>query len=143
MKELIISKTPDSAEIFFVTEINNPEIKWEEAGSEFYLNGKLYDIVKTKNITGRVFLFCLNDEKESKLFLDYAKAIKSQTDNSNGKNKFNIKPYVIDYFFNQHEKIISFTHCIQKRYMPFDSGIYSFFLVVDSPPPRSDFYYIV
>ena len=62
---------------------NKQKIFWEEEGKEFFYNGEMFDIIKTKNIAGKVMLFCLNDKKEKELIEKYYNI----TENNSSKDK--------------------------------------------------------
>ena len=49
---------------FFVNDLKN--VDWTD-DNEFTLNGKMYDLVKTKMINGQIIYYCLQDDKETKI----------------------------------------------------------------------------
>jgi len=66
---------------------NNPAIKWEEAGKEFYLNGTFYDVVNTKKINGETWYYCINDKMESQLYKNYTASLKSSNETLPASNQ--------------------------------------------------------
>ena len=76
--------------------------KWEEEGREFWLNGKLYDVVRQEQSNGITYLYCLSDVKEEQVVKDQAK-ITSHNTNSNGKNSKAIKFGIPDFIVVSNE----------------------------------------
>jgi hypothetical protein len=67
---------------------NKKEILWED-DAEFTLRENLYDVVYREKINGDVFLYCLDDKKETQLVSNYLKTTKeNSTDKKNNKNNF-------------------------------------------------------
>ena len=64
MNKEYLSSLPDE---MLVVVSSNEKIQWEEEGHEFYLNGTLHDVVKTKTIEGVDYYYAVNDEQENSL----------------------------------------------------------------------------
>ena len=82
---------------------NKQAIYWEEEGKEFFLNGEIYDLVKTKNVAGKIYFYCINDEKENELINQYNSRVKNNSSTEkNIKNTFDnsFPPYLIINFAN-------------------------------------------
>ena len=80
---------------------NKQAIYWEEEGEEFFFNGEIYDLVKTKNVAGKVYLYCINDEKENELINQYNSSVKNNSSTEkNIKSTFDnsFSPYLITNF---------------------------------------------
>ena len=78
-------------------EISN-KIHWEENGKEFWLNNKLYDVVKQKHVNGKSYLYCLADEKEEQIVHKQVELTKGNA-NYPAKNsktsRFNIPDFIL------------------------------------------------
>lgn len=62
-----IASLPDSRfEAISLEEVNTSG-KWEEAGEEFSLRDQMYDVIRQRKIKGKIWLYCLDDERESQL----------------------------------------------------------------------------
>ncbi len=106
VREEIIAGVPDR----YLEKIEyNSDIKWEEEGKEFNLKDEFYDVVRIKEINGKKILYCLNDKNEEQLVRNFAKSIKSSTDNERGKNnKHYFKFHLVDqYIINLISAILS------------------------------------
>lgn len=93
---------------------NNNKIFWEEEGKEFFFKGEMYDLVKTKSIKGKVFFYCINDEKEKELTDNFNSINKknSGTDKK-AKNTFenSISPYILIPLFILYPFNLSISKC--------------------------------
>lgn len=99
IKEKILRQLKDDElEIISLTD-NYNKIYWEEEGKEFFYNGAMYDVVKTKTINNKVMLYCINDKKEKNLIDDYNLITKhNSSSDKKGKNTFDssVNLFVID-----------------------------------------------
>ena len=80
---------------------NKQAIYWEEEGEEFFFNGEIYDLVKTKNVAGKLYVYCINDEKENELIDQYNGSVKNNSSTErNIKSTFDnsFSPYLITNF---------------------------------------------
>ena len=88
---------------------NSQEIKWEEAGKEFYYGGTFYDVVKTEKINGVTWYFCINDKMQTKLYNQYAKTIQSETTHlPNQKETKRHLKFSLSYFLVDSYLILTF-----------------------------------
>ena len=62
------------------------EIDWKEIDKEFYLNGTLYDVVKTKIDGTNQVIYCISDEKETEIYSEILQMSKTQKDELPIKN---------------------------------------------------------
>jgi len=113
----------------------NPGIVWEEEGSEFSLNGEMYDVVKTTVVNGKKLLFCINDKKEKALVDQYNLATK-------GNSSSDRKSRNIDTPFNLFVNIVEddlqhFTVFQPNLYSSFDSRLPRNVMDQVSPPPKA------
>lgn len=130
---------PESSLQIIVAEEHAKALQWEEEGKEFLLYGELYDVAKIKMVNGKTLLYCLNDKNEEKLLHEFAKAIKSATNNSdNNKNtKSNYKFQLSDYyFFKATEKAAVIITSAVCQHLFFISSLTSSVKEVNAPPPR-------
>jgi hypothetical protein len=72
---------------------DNNDLSWEEEGSEFTYQDKLYDVVRTKTEQGKKVYYALNDRKEKKLVDQFSRNMKPGHDNADGtkSGKYSIK----------------------------------------------------
>ena len=88
---------------------NSQEIKWEEKGREFYLQGTFYDIVKTEKVNGVIWYYCINDHMQTKLYNQYAKTIHSETTHlPNQKETKQHLKFSLSYFLVDSYSIFTF-----------------------------------
>ena len=71
-KERMLNVINDDSTILIVldkSQINDQKCKifWEKDESELKYNGKLYDVIHSKEINGKVYLYCWNDIEEEEL----------------------------------------------------------------------------
>jgi len=130
----IISGVPDRyLEIIQV----NDDIKWEEEGKEFVLNGTYYDVIRIKVKNGKTFLYCLNDEHEEELMHKFALAVKDAADNEKRKNhKITIYSPLLHLQVSSACWAFSFGSKQQPDFYYFKSEISSCYKEIIIPPPR-------
>jgi hypothetical protein len=76
---------------------NSDSFSWEKAGKEFYLNGKLYDVLSAKSTDGGWSYNCVLDNKENELLASYNKIKDSRKQTESATNDI-LKRNVIKYF---------------------------------------------
>jgi hypothetical protein len=108
------------------------EMEWEEEGKEFYFEGHMYDVVKTKLLDGKTVYYCINDTKEKQLLDHLVNIVKSSR--GNGKRQL-IKFHVIDSELPQMETIIS-PVCLKERYITLTPRLIFSATEIPLPPPR-------
>ena len=79
IKAQVHKNLADSALIVVDYSTNKSKIFWEDEGREFFFKGEMYDLVKTKSIDGKIFLYCINDEKEKDLINVYNDVTKNNS----------------------------------------------------------------
>jgi hypothetical protein len=139
VKEQLKRALPESTYQVIIMENEGKAIKWEEVGKEFSLHGEMYDVAKIKKVNGQTFLYCLNDKKESQILKDFAKAIKSSTDNNstnkNSKSGFKFQQSVYNFVELQQNKIDLF-FIKQHQFPHITSRLLTVEKEVLAPPPR-------
>lgn len=116
VKQQLLCALPESSLQIFAAD--NKNIVWEEAGKEFNIDGKMYDVAYIKTINNQKYLYCLSDADETILLNNFAKAINHKTSNKyqkDGKDsiKFqtlfskNIEPLITNCFFINNKKTFS------------------------------------
>ncbi len=79
-------------------------INWEKKNKEFFYQGKLFDIVKKKELQNSIIFYCIDDKKEIELFADLDEHIDmfvaSQNSKSNSSSKKLTNHVVKIYFSN-------------------------------------------
>jgi len=122
---------------------NYQDIKWEEEGKEFLLNGQLYDVAKKETKNGKTILYCLNDKKEEQLLNDMAKQVKSDANNSSGNKdgKHTIKFQLSD-FISIIPKILSEIFSLApQKYQEYIATVPTVIKKVNTPPPDNNLYF--
>jgi hypothetical protein len=110
------------------------DLKWEETGKEFYLHGELFDVVKTRELNGKTFYYCLNDLKENQLNNIFDKIIQSGNGSPKG-NKFTIKFQLSDFTIPAGPLMKTAPISFQEKYFkPDDEVISTPAAVIPSPP---------
>lgn len=138
VKAQLLANIPESSLQVIETDLNNPQISWQENEKEFSLDGELYDVVKIKKTGGKAFIYCLNDQKEKELIHGFSKAIRSQTDNNSGgkSGKYSLKFQISDFTVKQLDNIPVFNSYRKVHYCSFDATVLSSSKEVNAPPPR-------
>lgn len=138
MKAQLFANLPESSLESIVLENNEAHIIWKDDGKEFYLNGELYDLVKTKDLNGKTILYSINDGKEKQILNEFAKTLRSQNDDGigNKSGKHSIKFQVSEFtgFAEQPESIIHSTTISQ--FISYKVSLISSLLEITSPPPK-------
>ena len=140
VKEHLKELLPKPALQVIIAEDFTNTIKWQEEGKEFILHGELYDVAEIKIINGKTLLYCINDKKEEKVLDQFAKAIKSSSDNNgsnktgNGSYKFQLSDY---YFFNNTQKMPPVNFNTSNKYLFFISCLTASVNEVNTPPPKA------
>lgn len=117
---------------------NGKEIKWEETGKEFYLEGVFYDVVTTKNINGETWYFCINDKMESQLYNKYTTSFNANTATlpSNKQGKQCIK-FSLSYFIIENNTVPAFLQLLNNNHFNvIVQDLNTMALKVTAPPPR-------
>jgi hypothetical protein len=58
--------------------------KWDKKDEIFTLNGVMYDVSNKKTVDGKVYLYCIKEEKEMEILFDLT--LKISSDDYNGKH---------------------------------------------------------
>lgn len=105
---------------------------------EFIYRNEMYDLVKKESTSTGIILYCINDKKE-KLLLESTKENVSRNHEQNNSTNRSIS--VVKNIIKEAcpENISCHYHPVisQKNYFESSFGLYSTFLPVDSPPPKS------
>jgi len=136
MRRRILEGIPDS---YLLVIEKTDDIEWVEKGRELMLDDELYDVVKTKTVKDKTYLYCVNDEEETQLIKKFSKAVKSRNHSSSGGKtakhvlKFQAKtpPSLFIRLMSRMDLTI-----IQKSRGP-EPRILSTYIEVTSPPPRA------
>ena len=121
-----------------VLEENIADIRWEEDGNEFYLNGKLYDVASIEKQNGKTLIHCICDKEESQLATDVAKAVASANDKTTGKeSKHIVKFQLSDYVLQTIDRTAYSINAPSTAYIDFDVAIFPSSRAVDTDPPRA------
>lgn len=79
IKELLHKNVADELLTIIDFTTKKEKIYWEEEGKEFFYEGEMYDLVKTKNENEKTFFYCINDKKEKELINNYNAATKNNS----------------------------------------------------------------
>lgn len=83
VEELLHKTIADDELIIIDFTTNKEKVYWQEEGKEFFFEGDMYDLVKTKNENEKIFFYCINDKKEKELINNY----NAETKNNSSKDK--------------------------------------------------------
>lgn len=133
VKEKIFRQIKD--EELEIISVNNQKIYWEEEGKEFFLNGKMYDVVKTKTVNGMVMLYCINDKKE-KAYIDNYNSITKNNSSSDKKGKNFFDNSLILFVDNSEKNIDINFEIAANKFFAFDSFLSENVSDKVSPPPK-------
>jgi len=111
------------------------QITWKEDGKEFFLDGELFDIVKTEKVGAKSFYYVLNDKAEKELDTEFNKILKShQNDTKNSRLDLKI---LLAVFTLQSEPAIVFgIDANGITYFNRDSGVINLPRNIIPNPPR-------
>ena len=112
------------------------EIVWEEEGKEFFYNKKMYDVIRTDTTDGKVFLYCINDEKEKNLISQNIET--AATNNTPGKKSGISKIVLPLLFFEEQHCISSDLSLIEQKCVEYKSTLHTGKEENESPPPRTN-----
>lgn len=66
----------DDLTLIIVQNNDLTSIQWIEHGKEFSYHNEMFDVVKTKSLNNKIYLYCLNDKKEQQLLTSLTKSNK-------------------------------------------------------------------
>ena len=141
IKKQIITGLPEhQLKIFKFSENENAftskEIKWVEK-NEFIFEGKMYDVVKVKNVCDEKWFYCFEDTKETALVLHLDQIQKDLLSNPLEKNCTNLlvqlltTPFEIHTFHTAANMAASSIKTIHYIF-----GLKTWISIPNSPPPR-------
>jgi hypothetical protein len=134
-RQLLASSLHESEMDIFVLQEYQDKLTWEEEGKEFYLDGEMYDVVKTKEQGGQIILYCLKDTREKQLLEHLVKLVKDNRKNSRtGKI---IKAQVNNYEALVIDIKLALPISHKKQYACFTSPLYSSVKEIHVPPPKA------
>lgn len=133
-REQIMAGLPDDQLQLVILEDNAAAIRWEEAGKEFWLGKQIYDVVRTRNVDGKTYLYCLNDSKEKSI----AEHKQQATQSANGKAaksafKFQLPDIIITSVEGTRYTPVTRT----TLFIPGAAPILSVVTELAGPPPRA------
>ena len=128
----IISALPLSS-LERIEETNN--LTWKETGKEFFLDGELYDIVKTEIVGTKKFYYVLKDEAEKKLVTEFNHVLKSHQNNSR-QSRLDLKIQLAVFTFPSEPSIDFSISPEEIKYFVKDSDIISLPRNIIPNPPR-------
>lgn len=133
-RQLLASSLHESEMDIFVLQEFNDKLQWEEEGREFYFEGEMYDVVRTKEQNGKTVLYCLKDKKEKELLDHLVKLVKDNRKNSrSGKT---IKIPVNTYEAPVTDIKLGLTLQHKQQYVCFASPLFSSVKEIHGPPPK-------
>jgi hypothetical protein len=133
-RQLLANSLHESEMDIFVLEEYKDKIKWEEDGKEFYLDGEMYDVVRTREHGGKTVLYCLKDTKEQELLNHLVKLVKDTRKNSrSGKI---IKAPVNTYEAPITDINLGLTLPHSRHYVCFTTPLHSSVKEILAPPPK-------
>lgn len=135
MKEKIAEYHDEKNLICISYSDNAKEIVWEREGKEFFFKTRLYDIVRTENIKGKVFFYCVNDEKEHKLITQNNETAKT---NSTQSEKSGVSKIELPIMFFAEGDCKSYVSSRKEKItILFKSKLHESNEDLESPPPKT------
>lgn len=134
-KEIEKSLSDDQLETIIVpVEYLDYVISWTRKGKEFIYNKKMYDVVRKKENSGNVIFYCLNDEKEEKLFANLDQL--TTKNNSHNKRLKNILTSKITNYYCEEYGIYN-SAFKSESLKPWNTHSYKIIdKEIESPPPK-------
>jgi hypothetical protein len=119
---------------------NEKNMHWYEAGEEFNLHGKMYDIVQTEIRNGETIYHCVDDTEEAKLFAQLDELVNQNLANDNsasGKTARNL----LKHFSEVYIPALRFDLLIipaekQISYKPYLENALAYLPKKLTPPPQ-------
>lgn len=116
---------------------DNENIRWEEAGEEFSLNGEWYDVVTSKKSGGKTLLYCLNDKKEERLLQTFTNTIALTSGHEKGKSdQYAFKFHITDQYIISATQTLPPAHFTKTYHTCVKAALSSSFPEIYIPPPR-------
>ena len=120
-------------------DLNKNDIKWEEEGKEFSLNGQLYDVAKIVAKDGKNLIYCLNDIKEEQLLEKYSKNVDSASGQRSEKSGGDhiIKFQLSDCLVFNDQLLNRLPETVPQQYFVFNDKAIASYKEITAPPPRT------
>lgn len=134
MERELLAQIPESSFEVIVAEDVADKMEWEEKGKEFYLDGEMYDVAKTKIKNGKTYLYCLNDKKEKQILNELSKAVDGNHNTKQQKNT--LKSPLPDLVCMSSEEELSI-FSVPSAYSLFNVTLTSSFEEICMPPPKA------
>jgi len=134
----LLAEIPESSMKIFDAEANKHDIIWQEEGKEFLLQGKMYDVAKTKIVDGKTYHYCVSDIKEDQVLQNRSNAVRSGLEQNPGNN-FNHN--TVKFLMNEctvacRDNALAPTKVVAEVYAPLIVSICSTVKKVNTPPPN-------
>jgi len=112
--------------------------KWEEAGRECWFHDHLYDVIRRKDIDGRAFLFCIDDEREAPLIRQSSEVTRVNLDHPGQKANHHSMGKMGDILIEAGLIAVRPVPCVPGHTLSFDENILPFlYAEIVVPPPRA------
>ncbi|MCF8306105.1 MAG: hypothetical protein K9G57_10670 [Ignavibacteriales bacterium] len=138
IKGMIKTGVPEQ-ELHEITFMKGENPDWIREGKEFRLNDQLFDIVKSRKISGGIIYQCINDKEESRLFQNLDRLVAQELANDGsaaGKSaKLIAKVFSQNYFPEEPFKIVV-PESGQEEFLQIQENYKSIFRSIKTPPPR-------
>jgi hypothetical protein len=114
------------------------QLNWVRLDDEFQLEHEMFDVVRKEQKNDSVFLFCINDKQEARLFAGLAEIFKRSAD-SNAPAKRAAKK-LFKFFTTVYLKAKDESVFNEHQFSKLNSRYCSFYssppLIIESPPPQ-------
>lgn len=140
VREKLLSSIPPEETDQFVFDLVNGEpaaagLYWEEA-DEFHFNGTMYDVISKETINGKLYIRCINDNKEQELKNKLSDLTQKQNNKSSAAGvSFQ---WLISLSFIKPASFVLKELFIQsfKNYRPYKASLLQVALAILVPPPQ-------
>lgn len=133
----LLASLPDGQLEIIIEENYRNRLYWKEYGKEFQLNGEMYDVIRTKEVDGRVLLYCLRDHEEKKVLDNLAKYVRHANHKNNNSSKSFAKITTADYEASRNELLPGVSCFLKLDYASFSATIISPYREILVPPPKA------
>lgn len=114
---------------------NKLDFSWEKDGTEFELNGEMYDVISVTKSKDSIHFLTLKDVVENKLMVNFASLFKNQTNKNSNTNSL-LKLFTSDYIQTYLPKIVYLQNSIIAHTALYHSTPTTIFFDVIVPPPQ-------
>ncbi len=106
--------------------------QWIKPGKEFMLNDRMYDVVRTENVNGKIYYYCIDDVREKELIAHWTKESRSRKDSEKW-----FKRTIHHYYLPHCMRIVKQVYCFEIDFLSLNYFLQSGYCDDPSPPPKN------